>query len=186
MGQYSSVETLGLRQDGAINSVCVFAPEPCKSLATPRNYKLFNVSGVAYPSRSRCHAECSTMKQALAVPTTQLEYQCMIQTAGGFTTPFWTGVVISGTNSLSGIVNGTKYTRIGFFGNPPGEEEFKRHGLQEIFFSWIFGNLDMATNVYFHEGFYVSADDMFLHPMFRRFVPRDWNKMFCMCQGKQY
>ena len=169
-----------------IDSVAVSASDPCKSLATSRNYKLYTVSGVDKPSRSRCQTECSAKTQALAVPTTQLEYQCMIHTAGagthGFAKPFWTGLVVYGQDRLSGIVNGTNYTGIGFFGTK-AFDGFKRTHFQSIFWSLNFGDLAAATRVYFHNGYYVSADDSFVD--LGRFDP-DWKQMFCMCQGKQW
>ena len=140
---------------------------------------------VPYPSKSQCQKWCFGKKKVLAVPTTQTEYQCMILTAGqgnlekGHRTPLWTGMVINGQNKLTGIVNGTNHTDIGVFGRG-AVGQFKRPNIPLVF--WIrvfFGELVAATNVYFHNAFYVSAEDTFLD----NYNPH-WKQMHCMCQGK--
>ena len=102
----------------------------------------------------------------------------MIEIAGGRRTPFWTGVVIAGQTKLAGTVNGTYYEGIGFFG-AAAYGRGVRPNFPEIFWYGEFGPITAATNIYFHNLFYVSAKN----DLFKTYTP-GWPQMFCMCEGK--
>ena len=153
---------------------------PCQSLDIPIvgifNWYLWRMW--PRPSKSQCQNRCAANNQSLAVPRTSVEYQCMIEIAGGRWKPFWTGVVITGQTKLAGTVNGTFYVGIGFFG-APAYGRGVRPNFPEIFWYGDFGPLTAATNIYFHNLFYVSAKN----DLFKTYTP-GWPQMFCMCQGK--
>ena len=105
----------------------------------------------------------------LAVPTTPAEYQCIINTAGqgfydqGLKAPFWTGVVINGQNQLTGIDSATNYTDIGFFGKAAAGI-LKRPGVPSVYWAHdSFSKLASATKIFFHNGYYVAAEDTFFN-----------------------
>ena len=102
----------------------------------------------------------------------------MIEIAGGRWKPFWTGVVIDDQTKLAGTVNGTYYEGIGFFG-AAAYGRGVRPNFPEIFWYPDFGPLTAATNIYFHNLFYVSAKN----DLFKTYTP-GWPQMFCMCEGK--
>ena len=102
----------------------------------------------------------------------------MIEIAGGRWKPFWTGVVITAQTKLAGTVNGTFYEGIGFFG-APAYGRGVRPNFPDIFWYGDFGPLTAATNIYFHNLFYVSAKN----DLFKTYTP-GWPEMFCMCEGK--
>ena len=110
----------------------------------------------------------------LAVPLTEVDYQCMRKITGGGWKPFWTGLVLAGENKLAGIVNGAYYDEIGFF----GKESFRLYTMPEFSdISWVdsYGKKAVSSNVYLdQDGKYVVAEG---------FTP-GIQEMFCMCQGK--
>ena len=110
----------------------------------------------------------------LAVPLTEVDYQCMGKIAHGGWKPFWTGLVLAGENKLAGIVNGAYYDEIGFF----GKESFRFYTMPEFSdISWVdsYGKKAVSSNVYLdQDGKYVVAEG---------FTP-GMQEMFCMCQGK--
>ena len=160
-------------------SLC-FDPGSCTGLVPPRNYERVSVSGDTKPSRDQCRTACSNKNKALAVPTTKDEYKCMVYTAGpgienGHTKPFWTGLFID-QNQLTGIVNGTNYKGLGFFGKMPQNVKTQRTHMTNIYWTTGFGRLQEAKYVYLHNEYYVSAKDNF---------PKEQSyEFYCMCQGE--